>query len=556
MARRGNKHNGHQASDPTSNEDPTPACPGRRQGGELACLHAALDYLGRGWSALAVCPPNHADVGDSHARRCGSPGKAPWGPWKKFQDEWATRGELRRKWEDNPQLNVGIALGPVSGRVGVDVDGPEGEAKLAELSGDDLPDTLEFSSGRPEGGRRLLYAIPDGMALRTTHQHGEHHGGVSLLAKGSQIVMPPSQHATGTCYAWITGHGPDDLAPAPAPPWLVGLLSRTGAAKGRGTPPKPCGNKLRKGARNTTLTSLAGSLRRRGLGEDAIRAALRAENEARCHPPLGGDEVDRIAASIAKYPPGGNGGIDPVPYFEAGGAFHLGKTTRYGPVAVALCNFTARIAEEVVHDDGVEQMRRLALEGALADGTPLPRCEVPAGEFAGMGWVVPAWGRAPSSTSAREQRTICVAPCSFAPETCRGGRSSPTPAGASWAASGTTCTPGAPSGRTGRREASRCPCLTPWPASCCRTAPPAEALTTSERAGWCPAQPGPPAPGANDERARHSCSMLETVLMPGHVRKPAQHLHLGSGLVPPSRSCLRRWAGQARPLRVGVLWYR
>lgn len=64
--------------------------------------------------------------------------------------------------------------------------------------------------------------------------------------------------------------------------------------------------------------------------------------------------MDRIAASIAEYPPDGNGGIDPMPYFEDGGALHLGKATRDGPVAVALCDFTARIIEEVVHDDGAE----------------------------------------------------------------------------------------------------------------------------------------------------------------------------------------------------------
>lgn len=58
------------------------------------------------------------------------------------------------------------------------------------------------------------------------------------------------------------------------------------------------------GRRNVALTELAGALRAQNLGEAAIRAALRAENAERCVVPLDEREVDRIAASIARYPPG------------------------------------------------------------------------------------------------------------------------------------------------------------------------------------------------------------------------------------------------------------
>ena len=81
---------------------------------------------------------------------------------KDFQDRLPTEDELRRKWRDLPNGNVGIALGPVSGLVRIDVDGPGGEALLAQKSGGDLPPTLEFTSGRENAGRGLLYAIPAG----------------------------------------------------------------------------------------------------------------------------------------------------------------------------------------------------------------------------------------------------------------------------------------------------------------------------------------------------------------------------------------------------------
>lgn len=66
--------------------------------------------------------------------------------------------------------------------------------------------------------------------------------------------------------------------------------------------------------RNTTLTSLAGSMRHRGMGVEAILAALRAENESRCRPPLPDHEIRAIATSVAKYSPApvnGTGGGQP-----------------------------------------------------------------------------------------------------------------------------------------------------------------------------------------------------------------------------------------------------
>jgi hypothetical protein len=57
-----------------------------------------------------------------------------------------------------------------------------------------------------------------------------------------------------------------------------------------------------------------------------------------------------------------------------------------------LCNFTARITEEVVRDDGAETSIVVRVEGSLIGGEPLPPATVAGGEFLGMGWVFPAWG--------------------------------------------------------------------------------------------------------------------------------------------------------------------
>jgi len=60
---------------------------------------------------------------------------------------------------------------------------------------------------------------------------------------------------------------------------------------------------IHEGERNAALTSAAGTMRHAGAGEEAIYAALRRENAARCRPPLPDFEVRKIAASVARYSP-------------------------------------------------------------------------------------------------------------------------------------------------------------------------------------------------------------------------------------------------------------
>jgi hypothetical protein len=67
-------------------------------------------------------------------------------------------------------------------------------------------------------------------------------------------------------------------------------------------------------------------------------------------------------------------------------------SNRDGTVEVALCNFTARIVEEVVRDDGSGELAIVyAIEGERGP-TGLPRVRVPADQFVGMNWPAECWG--------------------------------------------------------------------------------------------------------------------------------------------------------------------
>jgi hypothetical protein len=63
------------------------------------------------------------------------------------------------------------------------------------------------------------------------------------------------------------------------------------------------GERIAAGGRDKALTSLAGTMRRRGMSESAIYAGLSETNRERCDPPLPAADVRRIAKSVGRYRP-------------------------------------------------------------------------------------------------------------------------------------------------------------------------------------------------------------------------------------------------------------
>ena len=86
----------------------------------------------------------------------------------------------------------------------------------------------------------------------------------------------------------------------------------------------------------------------------------------------------------------GEGG--PRPYVVDGGRICWRKHERDGEVLVPLCNFTAKIHEEVYRHDGRDEHLEFLVGGLLASGPELPSITVPASQFQGMNWVLKGWG--------------------------------------------------------------------------------------------------------------------------------------------------------------------
>ncbi len=159
----------------------------------------------------------------------------------------------------------------------------------------------------PSGG--VHYWHHNGCALGITHPAW----GDILTGDGCYCILPGSGFPADYVKDDKQIHAPYEWAPGSVPlhewegelpdvpPELLTRLrnGKEKPAKGIGAD----GKIIPKGMRNTTLTSLAGSLRRHGLGEDTIGEVLEKVNSERCENPLPEKEVRGIAASVSRYPP-------------------------------------------------------------------------------------------------------------------------------------------------------------------------------------------------------------------------------------------------------------
>ena len=163
--------------------------------------------------------------------------------------------------------------------------------RALEAKGLRLPDTLTIETSR--GAHRVFKGAPG-----IKNSVGELGPKLDVRAAGGYIVFAGSTHETGKRYTIV-----NDVPVADAPQWLIGTLT----CKAKAAAPQSASGKgkMHEGSgRNNVFTSLAGVMRRAGFSEDAIRAALGAENPHRNADLLPKKEIDSIARSIGKKAPG------------------------------------------------------------------------------------------------------------------------------------------------------------------------------------------------------------------------------------------------------------
>ena len=208
------------------------------------------------------------------------------------------RKQIREWWTAHPEANIGIACGSISNILALDVDprngGRETLHRLIEKLGK-LNSTVISNTGG--GGTHHIFKLAK-FPIRKDN-HGKVFGaGVDVISNGAIIVVPPSVHASGKRYRWRKEMSLLKNALGSLPKkWRNHIKTQQSLDR-----PKPSESEtIVTGARNDTLTSIAGTLHNTGISPKALLAALLAENE-RCHPPLENGEVERIARSIGNKP--------------------------------------------------------------------------------------------------------------------------------------------------------------------------------------------------------------------------------------------------------------
>jgi putative DNA primase/helicase len=189
--------------------------------------------------------------------------------------------------EDRADHDIAIPTGLITLTVIVDADTRKAYAQMVATFGEPTVKT--------DRGGHWYFAHPqDGKVTSRKFAPG-----LDCKADGGYVIVPPSRNR-----AWTAGI--PDLGRLPRLPKKLGrALRKERSRAGRTNCGGEVAGEIPDGNRNATLTSLAGTMRRRGMGEAEIFGALEVTNRLRCKPPLPEEEVRGICASVARYEPDG-----------------------------------------------------------------------------------------------------------------------------------------------------------------------------------------------------------------------------------------------------------
>lgn len=220
-----------------------------------------------------------------------------------FYDASKQEKDIEKWWNINPNFNIGIATGKVSGGlVVIDIDkdeekGVDGYEALREweIKNGKLPETWRSVTGR--GGYHIFYksTISDYDCKQGLYP------GIDVRANGGYITAPPSIHPdTNRIYEWEQNEE-DGISIADVTTIVENFLGKSSEEEKISfrTP-----DYIGAHERNTTLYKLACSMRARGDAEEAIKAALEATNRTRCYEPLSQNELEVIFNSAMKQESG------------------------------------------------------------------------------------------------------------------------------------------------------------------------------------------------------------------------------------------------------------
>src|SRR5262249_8949386 len=141
---------------------------------EAAMIRTALALARRG-QAVFPCKPGTKEPATPHG----------------LKDATTDLGVIERWWHTNPDYNIAIAPGAISGVFIADIDGFDAEVELRKLEAahGTLPPTVEAITAR---GRHAYFQMPAGSDIRNSA--GKIAPGIDIRGNGGYVLAPPSVH--------------------------------------------------------------------------------------------------------------------------------------------------------------------------------------------------------------------------------------------------------------------------------------------------------------------------------------------------------------------------
>lgn len=264
-------------------------------------LEEALRYAEMGWKLVALHP--HSKM---PALGKGWPEKATDDP--NVICEWI---------KQTPDMNLGLLLGGGSRIIDAECDSPEEEATYLDLWEGDPPVTccyssseLKLTSGKIFVRKHRFLKWRDDLPGGATIKIGKLIIRIGNDGLGTQSVVPPSIHPSGSVYTWLTP--PEVCPPAEIPDHVVARMHNLAGSTfeevkdvrgGKKKAAESWAKGSKEGERNSNMASYCGWLLGQA-GDLKSRKSLRNLFEtaqavnANNHPPLAPSELKTIFSSI------------------------------------------------------------------------------------------------------------------------------------------------------------------------------------------------------------------------------------------------------------------
>lgn len=257
-----------------------------------------------GWRVLPCHTPNAEGGCSCGSPNCKKPGKHP--RIRDWQNKATTDAQqITKWWQQWPNANLAVRLGPSSELFDIEFDDEVGEATAEELLSHIK--TPKYRSARST--HHLFYFPPELTPPKVVINWRGLELRFGTSESGAASILPPSLHASGCRYEWIKS--PRQVGLADPPSWLAEAIAEAVA-----TPSKAQTNGVdfvmrgenetlenhpgeSEGQRHRKLLELVG----RFLGIHGPNAELPAQALAwgsRCSPPLEPGEVLQVVAKLSE----------------------------------------------------------------------------------------------------------------------------------------------------------------------------------------------------------------------------------------------------------------